>query len=75
LLLGILADWYGRKKAYQFFMISSLGLAIGAYFIDDPYGWLVLRFFCGAAYLAANTAKNVFMVIIFLYLKICENGS
>ena len=64
LVLGIFADWYGRKRAYQFYSLASLIITIGVFFIDDPKVWLVLRFLCGTIYLAQSTAKNVWQVEI-----------
>ncbi len=64
LALGIIADWYGRKRAYQFYSVLSIIVAIGVYLTSNAYLWLVLRFLCGTVYLGQSTAKNVWQVEI-----------
>ena len=64
IFLGTLSDWYGRKRAFQIYTIMCFAVAIGNYFVNDPYSWLVFRFFGGIAFLSMSTAKNVLQVII-----------
>ena len=59
LVFGTMADLYGRKLTYQVFTMASLTLAMANHFVNDPWSWITLRFFCGATYLAMSSAKNV----------------
>ena len=59
LAFGALADMYGRKMTYQIFTLASLTLAMANHFVNDAVSWIILRFFCGATYLAMSSAKNV----------------
>ena len=62
IFLGTLSDWYGRKRTFIIYTIFTFAIAIGNYFVDDPYAYLVLRFFGGIGFLAMSTAKNVWQV-------------
>ena len=62
MVFGAVADWYGRKSAFQIYTLITLALSIANYFANDPYTWLVLRFFCGISFLSMSTAKNVWQV-------------
>jgi MFS family permease len=43
LTAGLLADWFGRKRAFMIILIPTIGSCLASYFVDDPYGWMVIR--------------------------------
>ena len=62
LIAGLLADWFGRKKSFLMILIPGIGFFLSSYFVDDPYAWVVLRFFVGLTNMAATTIKSVYVV-------------
>ena len=43
-------------------LVPAIGIYLGSYFVDNPYAWIVLRFFVGVANMAATTVKSVYAV-------------
>ena len=75
LIAGIVADRFGRKRAFMMVLLPAFGFTLASYFIDNPYAWMTLRFFIGITNMAANTIKAVYVVwhyiCIMLDLKKC----
>ena len=65
LTAGMLADWFGRKRAFILVVIAAIVIYLASYFVDNSYVWLVLRFFVGFSNMAATTIKSVYTVISF----------
>ena len=65
LTAGMLADWFGRKRAFILVVIAAIVIYLASYFVDNPYVWLVLRFFVGFSNMAATTIKSVYTVSSF----------
>ena len=61
-LIGIICDWYGRKKGYAFAVLTTFTISIGVYFIQNPYLWMASRFLSGCSIPAMITASNVWQV-------------
>ena len=62
LLAGMLADWFGRKRTFVIMLVPTIGFYLASYFIDNPWGWVALRFFIGTGSLVATTTKAVYTV-------------
>jgi MFS family permease len=62
LIAGVLADWFGRKRAFILILVPAIGIYLASYFVDNPYAWIVLRFFVGVANMAVTTVKSVYAV-------------
>jgi MFS family permease len=60
LVIGALADWYGRKLAYMLSITLWMAFGLGAYFSTNLYLWMVLRCGLGASSLAYHTASSIF---------------
>ena len=56
LIAGLLADWFGRKRSFIMILFPGIGFFLASYFVDDPYSWVVLRFFVGLVNMAATTS-------------------
>jgi MFS family permease len=56
LVIGPLADWYGRKLAYMLSITLWMAFGLGAYFSSNVYLWMILRCGFGAASLGFNTS-------------------
>jgi MFS family permease len=70
LIAGLLADWFGRKRSFIMILLPGIGIFLASYFVDDPYSWVVLRFFVGLINMAATTIKSVYAVSLhWIYLK------
>ena len=61
-LIGIICDWYGRKKGYAIAVLTTFTISIGVYFIQNPYLWMASRFLSGCSIPAMITASNVWQV-------------
>merc|ERR550532_1142096 len=62
LLIGPFSDWYGRKTGLLTALTIWFVVTIIGYLVDNPYAWIVTRFFAGASSLAFNTAGDVYRV-------------
>ena len=60
LLIGPYSDWYVRKTGYMTAFTIWSAVTIIGYLVDDPYAWIVTRFFAGASSLAYITAADVY---------------
>ena len=60
IFIGTFSDWYGRKTAYMTAITTWIAATIIGYFAENPYLWMVTRFFAGASSLAYHTAAEVF---------------
>ena len=60
LLIGPFSDWYGRKTGLLTALTIWFVVTIIGYLVDNPYAWIVTRFFAGASSLAFNTAGDVY---------------
>ena len=66
LLMGMVSDWYGRKRALLIFVTLCLAFSTASIFVDHPYAWLAIRFFVGACQMASGTARSVYLVLFYL---------
>ena len=62
LAAGYLADWYGRKVGFLLALIPGIGCLFASAFIDNPWVWVMLRFFIGMSTMAMITIKSVYIV-------------
>jgi MFS family permease len=60
--VGMIADWFGRKRACLIFMGPGAVLWILSYFIDNVYLWLALRFFLGSGTTGFSMSRAVYLV-------------
>ena len=60
--VGMLADWFGRKRACLLFMGPGAMLWILSYFVNDIYVWLALRFFLGSSTMGFAMSRSVYLV-------------
>ena len=63
LMVGIIADWFGRKTAFFLCLTGLFASSLASWAVDNPYAWMAIRFPVGAFFLASATAKNVYMVM------------
>ena len=62
LLAGIVADRFGRKRAFLIVLLPAIGFSLASYFVDNPYAWMTIRFLVGITNMAATTIKAVYVV-------------
>ena len=77
LIAGIVADRFGRKKAFMMVLLPAFGFTLASYFVDNPYGWMAIRFFVGICNMAATTIKAVYVVNVFIWISVilCQISS
>ena len=62
LIAGLIADWFGRKRAFILTLFPAIGFSLASHFVSNPYGWMALRFFLGVSSMSATTIKSVYTV-------------
>ena len=60
LLIGPVADWYGRKIGYLTFLTLWMIFSIASHFAENIYVWITFRFVVGASSLAFLTASSIY---------------
>ena len=62
LLIGPVADWYGRKIGYLTFLTLWMIFSIASHFAQNIYVWISFRFVVGASSIAFLTASTIYSV-------------
>lgn len=60
LVIGPYSDWFGRKIGFMTAMTIWMVVTLIGYLVDNPFVWIITRFFAGASSLAFNTAGDVY---------------
>ncbi len=64
LIIGTIADWYGRKISYVLFLILWTFFGVGGYFANSAYLWMTMRFFVGICTMCYHTVAAIYGVEI-----------
>ena len=60
LVIGPVADWYGRKIGYLTFLTLWMVFSIASHFAENVYVWMSFRFVVGASSIAFLTASTIY---------------